>query len=44
MAMGVCEHAGPMLGAAVLEVQGGRFEVGEVESATYYFVTKSNGR
>jgi ubiquinone/menaquinone biosynthesis C-methylase UbiE len=32
-----------LLGAAVLEVQGGRFEVGEVESATY-FVTKSNGR
>ena len=30
-------------GAAVLEVQHGRFEVGEVESATY-FVTKSNGR
>jgi hypothetical protein len=30
-------------GAAVLEVQSGRFEVGEVESATY-FVTKSNGR
>jgi hypothetical protein len=32
-----------LLGAAVLEVQGGRFEVGEVESATY-FVIKSNGR
>ena len=30
------------LGAAVLEVQHGRFEVGEVESATY-FVTKSIG-
>ena len=29
-----------LLGAAVLEVQHGRFEVGEVESATY-FVTKS---
>jgi ubiquinone/menaquinone biosynthesis C-methylase UbiE len=32
-----------LLGAAVLAVQGGRFEVGEVESATY-IVTKSNGR
>jgi hypothetical protein len=32
-----------LLGAAVLEVQHARFEVGEVESATY-FVTKSNGR
>jgi hypothetical protein len=32
-----------LLGAAVLEVQGGRFEVGELESATY-FVIKSNGR
>jgi ubiquinone/menaquinone biosynthesis C-methylase UbiE len=32
-----------LLGAAVLEVQHGRFEVGEVDSATY-FVTKSNGR
>jgi ubiquinone/menaquinone biosynthesis C-methylase UbiE len=32
-----------LLGAAVLEVQRGRFEVGEVESATY-FVTKSSGR
>jgi ubiquinone/menaquinone biosynthesis C-methylase UbiE len=32
-----------LLGAAVLEVQHGRFEVGEVESATY-FVTNSNGR
>lgn len=31
------------LGAAVLEVQHGRFEVGEVESATY-FVTKPIGR
>jgi ubiquinone/menaquinone biosynthesis C-methylase UbiE len=32
-----------LLGAAVLEVQHGRFEVGEVESAIY-FVTKSSGR
>jgi hypothetical protein len=31
------------LGAAVLEVQRGRFEVGEVESATY-FVTKPISR
>jgi ubiquinone/menaquinone biosynthesis C-methylase UbiE len=31
------------LGGALLEVQHGRFEVGEVESATY-FVTKSIGR
>jgi ubiquinone/menaquinone biosynthesis C-methylase UbiE len=32
-----------LLGGAVLEVQHGRVEVGEVESATY-FVTKSIGR
>jgi hypothetical protein len=32
-----------LLGAAVLEVQHGRFEMGEVQSATY-FVTKSIGR
>jgi hypothetical protein len=39
---GVLTHL-RLLGGAVLEVQHGRVEVGEIESATY-FVTKSIGR